>query len=188
MIRTFIAVDLPEEVRQELATLQADFKKEVADIKWVEPDNLHLTLKFLGDVEEGQIEALKQSLTETVRGSSPFSIHLEGIGAFPRTTSPRVIWVGVSEGKEQLIKLAGAIDEACIPFTLSPSKGERPFSPHLTIGRVRSRDGLDRLIKKLQVVEFRASTPAPIDRLILYQSTLSPKGPTYTPLVEFPLG
>lgn len=186
MIRAFLSIDLPEDVRQELADLQADFKKEGADVKWVESDNLHLTLKFLGDTEETQIEALKQSLTEAVRGTLPFTIQLEGIGAFPRTTSPRVVWVGANQGKAELEELAKKVETVCEKLEFPVE--ERPFSAHLTIGRVRSRDGLARLIKKLQGVEFRASHPAPVDRVILYQSTLSPRGPTYTPLAEFPLG
>lgn len=186
MIRAFIAVELPESLRQEVASLQADFRSAGADVKWVEPENLHLTLKFLGSVKEDQVPTLQQALTTATQGLHSFTIHLEGIGAFPRTTSPRVIWVGVTEGEKPLVELAQAVERACSGLGFPPE--ERPFSAHLTIGRVRSRDGLASLIKKLQVAEFRGGTPAPVNHLTLFQSTLSPHGPTYTPLAEIPLG
>ena len=182
-MRLFIAVDLPASVRQEVAAFQQDLKNSGADVKWVEMDNLHLTLKFLGDTKESRAGELKQTLGAAVKGKSPFEIHLEGIGAFPKTTSPRVIWVGVNLGEKQLVDLAHNIEEGCL--TLGFPKEERPLSAHLTIGRVRSNNHLAPLIKKLQTAEFRASCPAPINRLILYQSTLSPHGPVYTPLAEF---
>lgn len=186
MIRAFIAVELPEALQQEVAGLQAAFRSAGADVKWVEPQNLHLTLKFLGDIEEKQVAELKEALGPAISGEKSFSIELEGIGAFPTTRSPRVVWVGVSLGKEQLVKCAQVVEEAC--QRLGFPKEERPFSTHLTIGRVRSRDRLAPFVKKLQVTEFRASTPAQVTRLILFQSILSSHGPTYTPLAETPLG
>ncbi len=185
MIRAFIAVELPDSVRQEVASLQADFKSSGADVKWVDPENLHLTLKFLGDIEESQTAALKEALGAGIGGLTPLDIHLEGIGAFPKTTFPRVIWVGVNQGEKQLVELGEKAEQACVG--LGFPREERPFSAHLTIGRVRSKDRLAPLIKKLQVAEFRATAPAPVTKIILFQSTLSPKGPIYTPLAEFPL-
>ncbi len=186
MIRAFIAVELPEALRQEVVDLQANLRSSGSDVKWVEVDNLHLTLKFLGNIEEPQFSALKEALAIPAKGFSPFTIYLEGIGAFPRTTSPRVVWIGISQGKEALIELAQAVEKSCSTLGFTPE--DRPFSPHLTIGRVRSRDRLASLIKRLQVAEFRGGTPAEVTRLILFQSSLSPHGPTYTPLAEFPLG
>lgn len=185
MMRCFIAVELPDALKQEVAEIQAEFKQTGADVKWVESASLHLTIKFLGDIGEDKISALKESLPFTLHPSS-FTITLEGIGAFPKTIFPRVIWVGVGEGKESLVNLARYVEEICSRLGFAPE--ERPFSAHLTIGRVRSRQGLAPLIKKLQVAEFRGSVPAPVSQLTLFQSTLSPKGPTYTPLAEIPLG
>lgn len=185
MTRAFIAVELPESVRQEVAALQADFKSSSADVKWVEAANLHLTLKFLGDIEEHQVSSLKETLGAALRDLTSFDIHLEGIGAFPKTTFPRVIWVGINQGEKQLVELANRVEQACAG--LGFPKEERPFSAHLTIGRVRSKEHLAPFIKKLQLAEFRAGATAPITRVVLFQSTLSPKGPTYTPLAEIPL-
>ena len=186
MIRAFIAVALPESLRNEVAMLSAHLRSSEADVKWVAAGNLHLTLKFLGDIEENQVGPIEEALSAAVKSHSLFTIQLEGIGAFPRTTSPRVVWIGVGTGKEQLTQLAQCVEKTCIG--LGFPEEERAFSPHLTIGRVRSRDRLAQLIKRLQVVEFCGKNPAQIDRLILFQSYLSPQGPTYTPLAEIPLG
>lgn len=226
MIRAFIAVELPGALKEEVSALQAKMQEARADVKWVESENLHLTLKFLGEVPEEKIPLLIQEFEHWPRvmprrfdpaarssadpsrlveervedclstaGKSsaaagpvarPFTITLEGIGAFPRTTSPRIIWVGIGEGKESLINLARWVEECCSRLGF-PSE-ERPFSAHLTIGRVHSKDRLAGLIKELQVVEFKAATPAPVNHLTLFQSTLSSKGPTYTPLAKIPLG
>jgi 2'-5' RNA ligase len=206
-MRAFIAVELPEEIRQEAAALQSDLRGAGADVKWVEPANLHLTLKFLGEIEEAQVTPLTEALRSITHHHSPFTVSLEGIGAFPSTTRPRGIWVGISQGQEALEKLAGQVEEACSPFVLRQACPERsssfdsaqdersrraqherhPFSAHLTIGRVRGPDRLAGLIKKLQVVKFQGSAPAPVNRLTLFQSLLSPHGPTYTPLAEIPL-
>ena len=184
MIRAFIAVELPEALRQEVAAVQSDLEKSDADVKWVEPANLHLTLKFPGDIEEMKAVALQEALGSAVRGVAAFSIELEGLGAFPRLEHPRVLWVGIRSGHEQLIELASRVEKICAE--LGFPKEERSFSPHLTIGRVRSGNGLSSLIKKMESISFRASAPAPIDHLTLFQSTLSPTGPIYTPLAQIP--
>ncbi len=174
-------------MRQDLAALQTEFKSAGADVAWVKPENLHLTLKFLGEIGENQVASLKEALSAVLQSCAPFDIHLEGIGAFPKTTFPRVIWVGVNQGEKQLSELAKRIEQACGPFILSLSKDERPFSPHLTIGRIRSKEHLAPLIKQFQVAEFRAAASAPVTSVVLFQSILSSTGPLYTSLAEIPL-
>ena len=186
MIRAFLAMQLPETLRQEVAHLQSELKTHDADVKWIPVQNLHLTLKFLGNIEENQAAPLTETLKALTSSLSPFTFSLEGIGAFPKTTSPRVVWVGVTEGKEALEELAQGIEEACGKHGFP--KEDRAFSPHLTIGRVRSRHGVAGLIKKLQVAEFKGGAPAQATQVVLLQSNLSPKGPIYTPLSEIPLG
>ena len=184
MIRAFIAVELPEALRQQVSAYQSGLKSSGANVKWVAADNLHLTLKFLGNIEETQLASLKESLAAAAAGSKPFTIRLEGIGAFPGTRSPRVLWLGITDGKERLIELAGTVEQCCSKLGFPPE--DRPFSPHLTVGRVRSQERLAPLIKRLQVAEFQASEPAEVNQLVLFQSTLSPNGPLYTPLAEIP--
>ena len=105
MIRAFLAVELPEPLRREVAAFQSELRSSGADVKWVEAENLHLTLKFLGKIETAQAASLKERLSAGLKGVSPFTVRLEGIGAFPKTTFPRVLWVGVGEGKERLVEL-----------------------------------------------------------------------------------
>lgn len=185
MIRAFVAVELPGALREEVGRFTGELRSAGADVKWVDPANLHLTLKFLGGVPEEKVPSLTEALQRACAGVSPFTLTLEGIGAFPRTTSPRVIWVGVHEGKEPLAALAGGVEGEC--SRLGFPAEERPFSAHLTIGRTRSPQGIARLIKKLQVAEFRGGAPTRVERLVLFQSALSAHGPTYTPLAEVPL-
>ena len=186
MIRAFVAVELPEALRQEAAAFGQELKRSGADVKWVEAANLHLTLKFLGDITPEQLSSLTEALKQACAGLSPFPFSVEGIGAFPKTTYPKVLWVGVHEGKERLAELAKRVEEACAALGF-PAE-ERPFSPHLTIGRVRSQEGIARLIKELQLAEFRGSGPGRAERVTLFQSTLGPKGPFYTALAEIPFG
>ena len=186
MIRAFLAVELPEGLRQETAAFGQELKRSGADVKWVEAANLHLTLKFLGDITPEQVSSLISSLKQACGGLSPFTFSVEGIGAFPKTTYPRVIWVGVHEGKEQMAELAQRVEETCAALGF-PAE-ERPFSPHLTVGRVRSQEGIGRLVKQLQLAEFRGSSPAEAGRITLFQSALGPKGTAYTSLAQIPLG
>lgn len=185
-LRAFIAIELPEPVRQEIVTLQTEFKRSAADVKWVDLANLHLTLKFLGNTPEEKIPLLTEALRAAAADTKPFALQLEGIGTFPRTTSPKVLWVGVHHGTESLLKLAEAVEKTCVDLGFAAE--DRPFSPHLTIGRVLSRNHLAPLIKQLQLAIFCGKTRAEISHLTLFRSILSPKGSIYTPLAELPLG
>ena len=185
-MRVFIAVELPDPIRRQLAQLQDELKSCQADVSWVQPQNLHLTLKFLGEIEESRLEPLQKALQEVAGRQTAFRLRLEGIGAFPSTTFPRVIWVGAFEGADPLRRLAEAVDQACVSCGFTQE--ERPFAVHLTVGRVRSKKQMVGLVKKLQMVEFKADQPAEIIQVTLFQSVLSPKGPTYTALAKIPLG
>lgn len=182
-MRTFIAVEISEEARGAVARLQEQLKEAGADVNWVEPENLHLTLKFLGEIEEARVPLLTEALSSSLQ-TPLFTFSLEGVGAFPRPQHPKVFWVGINEGKGPLLELARELESACNRCGFPPE--ERPFSPHLTIGRVHSPQGLNRLTQKLQAAEFRGgSTEA--KEIILFQSTLGPAGSVYQPLQKFPL-
>jgi 2'-5' RNA ligase len=185
-MRAFLAVCLPEEVQQEIAACTAQLKSAGADVKWVHAANVHLTVKFLGEIEETHVGQLQQALAEIAPAIAPFHLRVEGIGAFPRTTAPQIIWLGISDGEKELAELVRRVEETCVG--LGFGKEMRGFSPHLTIGRVKSREQLAPLIKRLQVAEFRTAGTALVDKLHLFQSVLSPKGPAYLPLAEIPLG
>jgi len=137
IIRTFIAIDLSDEHRAALDRVQMQFKAERASryVRWVAPSSIHLTLKFLGDVETAQMPALFQAVTDACVGIAPFTLQVSGAGAFPNTRRPNVVWVGVQGEVERATVLAKKIKEACA--ALGFPREDRAFSPHLTLGRVK---------------------------------------------------
>jgi len=187
VIRAFIAVELPDPLRQAVAALQTTLREAERGITitWVEPANLHFTLKFLGNIEEARIEGLNESLAVVARGHTPFMLQVEGLGTFPSTRHPRILWVGVTQGQEALAALAQVVEQACVSLRF-PSE-DRPFAPHLTIGRIRSPERVAPRMIRLQAVAVPAGPPVPVDHLTLFQSTLSSHGPTYRPLATIPL-
>ncbi len=185
-MRLFVAVELSEQARAEVAALQAELRRSGADVKWVEPENLHLTLKFLGETAEEKVAALTGALRQAAAEARPFSISMEGLGAFPQNQHPRVLWTGIKEGRQPLEELAAGVEEAC--SRLGFPSGERPFSAHLTIGRVRSPAGLGPLVQRLRETRFGPSDRVEVRRAVLFRSVLSPQGPVYRALAELPLG
>lgn len=185
-MRTFIAIPLTELIHQELGRLQNSLRESDADLKWTAPFNIHLTLKFLGEINDEQTVKIEASLNEIVKGRQPFNIHLAKIGAFPKIFYPRVVWVGIDEGYEECKALAKSIERAM--EKLGFEKEKRAFSPHLTLGRVRSAKNKAQLITCIEKEkDFASQSKVSVSKIILFQSTLTPKGPIYTSLKEFPL-
>lgn len=141
----------------------------------MEEENLHLTLKFLGEVREERIRDISEILKEISKGFKKFEVTLQGIGAFPNQSSPRVIWTGVEKGRKEMIELQKEIEERLVP--LGFKKEERGFHPHLTIARVKGRGDF----KELFETDYKSRTFL-IDKIILFKSTLTPKGPIYEEL------
>jgi len=181
-MRTFIAIALPQEMRDYLACIQAELKKCQADVKWVQPENIHLTLKFLGERDEKKIEKIKEILEETAREKACFSLRLCNIGAFPKIDFPRIIWAGIDAGEKETEALALELEERIAKIGIP--KEDKPFSSHITIARIKSpanREGLVQGLKKIPQIqgkEFR------VEKITLYKSTLTPKGPIYEVLKE----
>lgn len=181
MIRCFVAIELPRDVRHRIAQLIDEFEKGDYPVRWVSEENLHLTLKFLGEIPAKLVADVVKRL-ETVREEfSLFSLSLKGIGGFPTQHSPRVIWLGVDQGKAQLLQIQRRVEEALLEIGCKPE--ERTFHPHLTIGRVKGRADFEALFKvQYHSKEFR------VDALTLFKSTLTPSGPIYERIGKFPLG
>ena len=183
-VRCFVAVFLHPSLHPEVTALQKKLSYSGADIKWVKPDNLHFTLQFLGDVEDVRIPAITDALRECVADFSGFELELNGIGAFPNLLNPRVLWVGVGAGREKLISLMSTVREAMkMQGFAGDSKG---FSPHLTIGRVRSGRNLKALSGKLSpglTVEGRME----VTEIQFTASELTNRGPIYSPVEIIPL-
>lgn len=182
-MRLFTGIALSDEVRQNLGRLVRSLKP-AARIKWIRPENLHITTKYIGEWPEERLEELKEALVE-VAAPGAIPVAVRGLGWFPDPHSPRVFWAGI-EAPDELAELARAIDRQLQPLGIEPET--RRFSPHLTLARIRSQenlDGLRRAIERLPANDFGSFTA---DRFHLFSSDLQPSGAVYTSIAEYLLG
>jgi 2'-5' RNA ligase len=184
VIRAFIAVKLDSQVVRRVSELAAELNPELPGVRWVPAENLHLTLKFLGAVDEGRIETISKALEEALQDFSGFSIHAKGLGVFPDFRRARVLWVGL--GGDSLPELAARIET---PLELSGFAREaRAFAPHLTIGRWRQYGGSPlKLKQELERWKEHKLGSSRVEQVILFQSVLRRQGAVYHPLKFFPL-
>ncbi len=181
-IRAFIAIELAEEIQAGLDRVLNRLRPASKAVRWVPAGNIHLTLKFLGDTPLEKIEQLKQSLASEAAQHPPFEIQVGGLGAFPNSRRPRVIWIGV-QAPADLASLASGVEKAA--ETLGFASEERPFSPHLTLGRVSQHATYDEigaladLLTKTHVESLGVSS---VDQIHLFRSDLRPGGAVYTSL------
>ncbi|RDV83229.1 RNA 2',3'-cyclic phosphodiesterase [Ammonifex thiophilus] len=173
--RLFWAVPLPAPLRRQLAELQKELGFSPRSVKWVEEENLHLTVRFLGDTEAGQVDSLREAVSARLAGIKAFLLEAEKLGAFPSLARPRVIWVGV-KAHPSLFLLHQAVEEAVRGLGFTPAT--KPFSPHITLGRVRERVALPGDHRWAQ--KNYAFTPFLVEELVLYRSFLTPRGPVYS--------
>jgi 2'-5' RNA ligase len=189
LIRTFIAIELPKTVQDGLVQLQARLKKEKPPVRWVAPDKIHVTLHFLGEIPPAEVEAISAMTVRVVAGAAPFEIEATGTGVFPNSNRPRVIWVGIDGDMEKLEALHARLGREleALGFPLE----KRPFSPHLTLGRVRDRSSLSE-VRALGTAVGRLEIPSlgrwRVEQILVIRSDLRPEGPTYTPLRVAMLG
>jgi 2'-5' RNA ligase len=180
-IRAFIAVPVSEELRSLVGWAQDGLRAAGADVKWVKPENVHITLKFLGNIASERVGDLVGVMRRAVADVAAFDAVVAGMGTFPGgSRAPRVIWLGLAGGVEPLKLIAGRIDEGC--SELGFEREDRPFKSHITIGRVRrGSGGLGELAARAGQLEFNP-LQLHVDRVNLVRSRLSPQGPTYTVL------
>jgi 2'-5' RNA ligase len=189
-IRTFIAIELDESIKDGLTRLQEGLKGEVpqGSVRWVRPASIHLTLKFLGDVPADQIREITRALERSCQGFAPFSLTCGGLGCFPNLKRPRVVWVGVHEETGTLAQLQKAIEANVAPLGYPTEK--RKFSPHLTLGRVQRRvssSDLHRLGEQVGSSEIGTLGQMEVRSVNLMRSDLRPSGAVYTRLAEVKL-
>ncbi|GAB4146981.1 MAG: RNA 2',3'-cyclic phosphodiesterase [Planctomycetota bacterium] len=180
-MRCFVALDLPSEVRRSAAA-RVDPLRGEGDVRWVDQQRMHLTLKFLGEQPESVVREMVRALDRLP--ARPLDLSLGGIGRFPPRGPPRVIWVSVAG--EGLDALAGAVEDAA--FALGVPRERRPFRAHMTVGRVRSARGAARLCSAMDAVEPASALSFRAETFALYQSVLSSRGPAYTVLARRSLG
>ena len=185
-MRAFIAIEISEEIKGAIALIEDHLKYAGADVKWVKPEIVHLTLKFLGEITDEKRSEIESALDEIAQSARSFELTVKEIGAFPAIEHPRVIWVGLDRGSSEASDFAKYIES--LLSKLGFAKEERAFSPHLTIGRVRSSHNKDKLKEKISSASSKAQlssiNPHKVTSLILFQSTLTPQGPVYTKLHE----
>jgi 2'-5' RNA ligase len=174
-------------VRQAAAGLAEEFAAVASDVKWVEPENMHLTLKFLGDVENTEIHRVCQLAAEAVADEAPFRLQMYGAGAFPNVRRPRTIWIGAGDGSDATARLAKNLDKAMKKLGYRPEG--RVFAPHLTLGRVRrSGPWLAPLAELIQQYAERDLGHTTVEEVIVFSSELGREGATYDALARCPLG
>jgi RNA 2',3'-cyclic 3'-phosphodiesterase len=191
-MRLFVALELPPQVKAAAEDVLRELTRAGTDVRWVKPENLHVTLKFLGEVEAEKAAAVREAMIGACAGCPPLALAVQGCGAFPSPQRPTVVWLGLTGQVDELAGLATRMEQACEPLGFAPEG--RTFQPHLTLGRLRRGRSSDKgpgerpLTQALvhlatwQGPDFRA------ERVALMQSTLTPQGPIYKPLREVTLG
>ncbi len=182
VLRAFIAVEITAEVREKLAVLQSKLRKAGGRVGWVAPENIHLTMAFLGNVFAAQVAALSEALDAVAAGFKPFQFEVSDVGFFGSPKSPRIIWAGVAEEMPNLIDLQKLVAARVVGLGLPLEN--RPFKPHLTLGRVRSGKRADELTSALTSAKNTAFGWVPVQRLLLMQSHLEHQGVRYSILHE----
>jgi len=197
MIRTFVAIELDEEIRKAIAGTQRQVQEQLMKqlrhtasdvrVQWVRPDSIHLTLKFLGDIDEARVEDIRTALLPAVGRQSRLAMEVGGLGVFPDLRLPRVLWVGLSGQVDALMRVAAEVEAALTGVGFPPES--RPLSPHLTLARIKERSrevGKGLADSGLMTQPFRVGSLA-VHAVCLMKSDLKPSGAVYSRLVEVPL-
>ena len=171
---------LTDDVCRAAAQVQHDLKRAAAGVKWVDPEKLHVTVKFLGETDESQVQGIVEAMQAAVEPQEPFAVQMKGVGAFPSARRPRVIWLGVAEGAEPLAGIASRLEDGLA--TLGFEREDRPFRAHVTFGRVRSPQRAGPLTAEIELLGPAEVGMMTCEGIVLMRSDLSRSGPTYTPL------
>lgn len=188
LIRAFIAIELSPPIQKQLEQIVLDLQQNASrHVKWVKPENIHLTLKFLGESRPDELDRLSAEIRPIASAARPIELRIHGLGAFPNFKRPRVIWIGV-QAPPSLTRLQQALEDAA--EKIGYPREERTFSPHLTLGRVNREASPAELVRLGETI---AQKPVgtlgsmTVSHLILFRSVLKPAGAVYTPLACFPL-
>lgn len=186
-LRTFFACQISDENLARIDHLLVDLKSHIPDsVKWVSPKNLHLTIKFLGEFKQTDVETIRSSLTKALSDSPPFPVSIHNLGAFPSPIKPQIIWLGL-EADQALYKLVETLEQQCA--LLGYPKEKRPFAAHITIGRLRQSASpsdsalIGEVLRKRQSLTIGGQS---IDALHFIKSELTPRGPIYHTLFTIP--
>jgi len=180
-IRSFIAIEIPDEIKESLRRTQQQLRSADVKVRWVDHRNIHLTMKFLGDVSDSDIPKICEVVKAAAAATPPFGLEVAGLGTFPRKGPPRIIWAGVEGALETLGRLAEDIEGG-----LAEEVGIRPehraYHPHLTLGRVKSTRGVDQLAQTMRKCDSSDFGGFTAKNITLFMSELSPGGAIHTPM------
>jgi RNA 2',3'-cyclic 3'-phosphodiesterase len=179
--RTFIAVELSEDVREQLLALQKSLDAAKADVKWVEPENLHVTLLFLGEVDDRELPAVCRAVQEAIAELPAFTLSVQGVGCFPNPRRPRVVWAGIGQGLQETVAVHDAIEGPLLDLGCY-RREERKYTPHITLGRRRSEGPADTLGRELARHQGWSAGESSVEAIHVMASELSSHGPHYTTL------
>ena len=181
-IRSFIAIELPDELKLELTQLEDQLKSNRQPwVKWVSPEGIHITLKFLGDIAVEMTGAITKAIEEAVQGISPFHLEVKGLGVFPNLKRVQVAWVGISGEVDKLSQLQKRIEATLTPLGFAPES--RPFTPHLTVARLRdqaSPDERQRFGQLIANTKFETACTIEVNAISLMRSQLTREGAIYS--------
>jgi 2'-5' RNA ligase len=186
-LRTFIAVAIDKAIRDRAIALQEALGRAGADVKWVEPENMHVTLLFLGEVEDRTVPAVCRVVADVAAGLPPFEMTVTGAGCFPSPRRPRTLWVGIGEGLQELVALHDALEPPLLDLGCY-RREERQYTPHVTLGRVKGDAGAEQLATALaRRADWQGGRVA-VREVLVMSSELGRDGPTYTVLGRGKLG
>lgn len=190
MVRVFLAIDLPQELKKELFSLSKTVSYEGLKLKWVEEENLHLTMRFFGNISENLVEKIYEKCKEVCKEINPFELKLSSAGYFPLKGTPRVIWIGIETLSNNLYELNNLLKKVLKPLKLR--ENEEGFHPHITLLRVKEKTDssalksfFEELKKEAEKLKGKSFL---VREIVLFKSELSPAGPKYTPLKIISLG
>jgi 2'-5' RNA ligase len=183
-MRCFIAINLDDPLRKKIASVMRDLMTGKWDVKWIPPENLHITLKFLGEASEDSVRILKDNLSAIAKEHLPFEVKLRGVGVFPDRKRPRVVWIDIIDSRELTI-LQEEVEYSAI--SIGFNKETRKFSPHLTIGRIRSLMVVEAFMKAIEPLKDEDFGNIAVNKISLMKSDLKPTGAQYSIVTEFPL-
>lgn len=183
-VRAFMAVEIDFRLINRILKVQEAIKTTDAQVKFVDGENLHFTVKFFGDITPDQAQQITSLTDNQLENQNSFQMYIKGTGVFPNLDRPRVLWLGV-EDPQEFSQLQQRLDDDWVRMGF---RKERSYTPHLTIGRVKGPRNREALISKIRELEKVDIGPLPVEKLVLKKSDLTPVGPIYTDLQEFPLG
>ena len=183
-IRSFLAFEQPSEIQAILSRVSGELRRSPLDVRWVRPENIHLTVVFLGNIRSEDVETMENPLQKLCLTYGPFQISLKGTGCFPHSRKPRVLWIGLEGDLERMGRFRDSLQEEMQSFGIP--KEDRAFSSHITIGRTRSTKNRDKLVQELNnIADISADNlKFNVTKITLFKSTLTPAGPIYDVLKE----